>query len=146
MIDMAHTSSHQHAGWLRIWQQNANKSRTAHNNLLQSLKAAAYDICTIQELALNSFNNMTANAKWRVVYPKTHSRYPRKTRSVIFVSAAISTNLWHSLDTNLGDLTATSGKKSISLLTFTLILTYMTFSDLANVSHKALYSQEKDNN
>ena len=78
----------------------------AHEDLLESLKTAAYDICAIQEPAINSFNNTLANTKWRVVYPKTHFQHPKKTRSVIFVSTAVSTNMWHSLDTDSGDLTA----------------------------------------
>jgi hypothetical protein len=78
MIDMAHANPLQHAEQLRIWQQNVNRSRMAHEDLLESLKTAVYNICAIQEPAINSFNNMLANTKWRVVYPKTHFQHPKK--------------------------------------------------------------------
>ena len=90
---------------LRIWQQNVNKSRTAQEDLLESLNMGRYDVCAIQEPCIDCFNNTRANSKWRVVYPATHRKSPKKTRSVLLINAQISTNTWRPLDTDSGDLT-----------------------------------------
>lgn len=90
---------------LRIWQQNINRSRTAQEDLLESLNTDRYDICAIQEPCIDCFDNMRANSKWQVVYPAMHCKSPKKTCSVLLINTQISTDTWQPLDSDSGDLT-----------------------------------------
>lgn len=91
---------------LRIWQQNVNRSLLAQQDLLHSANPRDYDVLAIQEPHIDHLNNTRASPRWVVVYPDTHLNSDQRTRSVILVSTAISSNAWRPINTPSPDVTA----------------------------------------
>ena len=90
---------------LRIWQQNLNKSLTAQQAFLHSLKGNC-DVVCIQEPHFDFRHISRALPNWIPVYPVRHLDNPDKTRSLILVSKSISTNSWSQLEVLSPDITA----------------------------------------
>src|ERR1700733_13261664 len=57
---------------LRIWQQNLNRSLEGQLDLLQSLKAADYDLVMLQEPCIDFLGRTRSNLHWMVIYPRQH--------------------------------------------------------------------------
>ena len=57
---------------LKIWQQNLNKSRAAHEDLIISDVLRHFDILMLQEPYIDKLGNTKATKDWRVVYPSSH--------------------------------------------------------------------------
>ncbi|TFK16961.1 hypothetical protein FA15DRAFT_546699, partial [Coprinopsis marcescibilis] len=89
---------------LRIWQQNINKSLIGQMDLLVAMKRK-YDICAIQEPYIDFLGLTWANSNWTVIYPHNHTKNPKATRSLILVSAKISSDAWTPLVLNSQDVT-----------------------------------------
>jgi len=91
--------------WLRIWQQNVNKSLDAQSDLLVSL-GRNFDICALQEPYID-FKAMTrAGPSWIPTYPKNHQKNPKKTRSIMLINRRISTDAWTPIPIDSPDVTA----------------------------------------
>ena len=83
---------------LRIWQQNLNTSFSAQHSLLNSIRPNDYDVITIQEPHINSFNNTISNCHYHVLYPTMHFIKPSpKTRAVTLISMEIDPNAWQQI-------------------------------------------------
>lgn len=92
---------------LKIWQENINKSSTAHYYLINQDLHRTWDVILIQEPYLDAFKNTKANSYWRVIYPTDHLISDTRTRSVILVNSNLDTNNWTQLTLkNTGDITA----------------------------------------
>ena len=92
---------------LRIWQQNLNKSRTAHLELINSPLHHNWDLILLQEPYIDSYGNTKATTKWRTIYPSSRYSSHSTIRSVILVNANLDTNHWNQIslpETN--DITA----------------------------------------
>jgi ribonuclease HI len=92
---------------LKLWQQNLNKSRVAHEDLINSDVYKNYDALVLQEPYIDGFGNTKATKDWRVVYPTSHLSQGHPIRSVILINAKLDTNQWAQLSIqNTGDLVA----------------------------------------
>lgn len=83
-----------------------NKSYDAHHELLASAHNINFDVIALQEPGINFTGLTCANHEWKVVYPDRHHDHPHETRSVLFISSKIPTNLWRAIATTSSDLTA----------------------------------------
>ena len=94
-------------GELTIWQQNLNKSQTGQHDLISSGKLAYenIDIVALQEPALNFLNKTIATRDWIPVYPTTHEKEPKKTRSLILMNSKLPTENWEQINFPSGDVT-----------------------------------------
>ena len=92
---------------LLIWQQNVNKSPTCQHTLLSNNTLVKHDvsIVTLQEPAINSFNNSIASKDWITVYPSSHRAHPEKTRTLTLIRSALITDTWEQIDFPSGDVT-----------------------------------------
>ena len=130
---------------IKIWQQNVNKSPICQHDLLSGGKLSDMniDVIALQEPAINAFNhNLTIAARnWSTIYPTTHNAAPNKTRSIILVSAQISTDTWNQLDFPSGDVTVIQIKGSWGKLTIFNIYN----EGNSNVTINALTKYYKDN-
>ena len=92
---------------LVIWQQNLNKSQVGQHNIISSgkLAHANIDIVAIQEPALNFKDKTIAARDWIPIYPSTHEKEPRKTRSLLLISRRLPTENWEQVEFNSGDVT-----------------------------------------
>jgi len=84
--------------WLRIWQQNLNKSRVAQEDLINSDVHKSYDLLILQEPYIDSYGNTKATRHWRVVYPSSCRTMALLPRAVVLVSTELDTNRWSQLD------------------------------------------------
>jgi len=100
------------ANRLVIWQQNVNKSPICQHTLLSNdiLVKHNISIVTLQEPAINAFNNSIASRDWISVYPTTHSTHPGNTCTLTLIHSNISMDSWEQIDFPLGDVTVTSLK------------------------------------
>ena len=91
--------------YLRVSQQNLNKSLTAQLHLLNTVKPDDWDVLMIQEPWM-AFNGTRATPHWRVLYPKIYFEDKSKPlRSIILVNARIPTNNYEQLQFNMADVT-----------------------------------------
>jgi len=72
--------------WIKIWQQNRNKSRVAQEDLINSQLHKSYDILMLQEPYIDGYGNTKAMQYWRVVYPMSHLVETSPLRAVILVN------------------------------------------------------------
>ena len=102
-----------------IWQQNTNKSPTCQHDLISSkfLISTGANIIALQEPAINQFNKTIATKDWIPLYPSTHNEHPEQTRSVILISAALTSDSWQQLDFPSGDVTVIQVKDTWGKLT-----------------------------
>ena len=54
---------------LRIWQQNAHKSKTAQSYILNTANPNNWDVIVLQEPWFDSYGNSSGTQCWWVVYP-----------------------------------------------------------------------------
>jgi ribonuclease HI len=92
---------------INIWQQNVNKSPTCQHDLIssKSLIDLGINIVALQEPAINHVHMTIATKDWISIYPSTHSSKPEKTRSVLLISAALTSDSWQQMDFPSGDVT-----------------------------------------
>ena len=91
----------------RIWQQNINNSLNATHTLLNTISPNFTDIIALQEPYWDSLTNTRSNSKWYVVYPPgARNKKEKKSRSIMLVSKAISTNTWEQIHVEDLDVTA----------------------------------------
>ena len=93
---------------LRIWQQNLNRSLEGQLDLLQSLKAADYDLVMLQEPCIDFLGRTQSNLHWTVIYPRQHLVKPSATRSIILVNRNITSNNWTEIPLQSTDVTGIS--------------------------------------
>jgi hypothetical protein len=81
---------------LNIWQQNINKSPACQHDLVSSnaLSLKGIDIMALQEPPINAFGQSMASKDWYSIYPTPHNNVLDKTRSMMLISANISTDAW----------------------------------------------------
>jgi len=60
---------------------------------------------------------MIATKDWVPIYPSTHSKQPDKTRSVILISATLTSDSWQQLNIQSGDVTVIQIKGNWGKLT-----------------------------
>ena len=79
---------------IAIWQQNINKSRACQHNLISSGKLIekGINVVALQEPSVNTFNNSVASRDWKSIYPSTHAKEPKKTRSLILIRDELLTD------------------------------------------------------
>src|SRR5215470_2107565 len=82
---------------LRLWQQNCRKSATNQQHVINSLNPDTFDLCFIQEPYIDFLGNTRAPTGWKVIYPPTHFRNGKHTRSVTLVSPKLATSNWMDL-------------------------------------------------
>lgn len=104
---------------LAIWQQNLNKSPNCQHALISSERLAKHniDIIALQELSINFLNKTIATRDWVPLYPTTHVKQPKKTRSVTLIRSNLLTKSWEQLDFPSGDVTALHIKERWGTLT-----------------------------
>ena len=92
---------------LIIWQQNLNKSQVGQHDIISSGKLVSenIDIIAIQEPAINFKDKTIAARDWIPIYPSTHEKEPRKTRSIILMSRRLPTENWEQMEYMSGDVT-----------------------------------------
>jgi exonuclease III len=94
----------EHRLW--IWGQNLNKSLDAQIDLLHSLGRNFYDIALLQEPHIDFRGVSRAGCAWVLVYPPTHSKNQRATRSAILMNAHIPSSTWKPVSISSPDVTA----------------------------------------
>ncbi|TFK79900.1 hypothetical protein K466DRAFT_504809, partial [Polyporus arcularius HHB13444] len=95
---------------LRIWQQNLNKSLDAQGYLINTAREDLYDIVALQEPYM-AWNKLTrAHSRWVVLYPAGHHDSKERVRSVMLVSAKLSTIAWYQVSSKCPDMTVVSMK------------------------------------
>ena len=99
---------------LKIWQQNVNKSRDCHHDLISSGKLAreGVDIVAFQEPNINYFGGTVFSRDWTVIFPTAHKENTAKTRSIILIRSNMVTDMWSQIDVNSQDITAIEIKGS----------------------------------
>ena len=95
-------------GELTIWQQNLNKSHTGQHDLISSGKLAELniDIIALQEPSINFLGKTIASRDWTPIYPSTHKKEPKKTRTVTLMRSNLPTESWEQVEFQSGDVTA----------------------------------------
>jgi len=91
--------------YLRIWQQNLNKSLISQLHLINTARPQEWDILLLQEPWFG--NTVTrASRSWRVLYPDTHylDNTP-KLRSIILVNTNLSTEHYEQIQFQSPDIT-----------------------------------------
>jgi ribonuclease HI len=92
---------------LRIWQQNARKSKVAHEYILNTANPADWDVIAIQEPWIDALGNARGTRYWRVLYPSNHLRDGNsRPRSILLVNTNIATDSYISLNILNSDITA----------------------------------------
>jgi len=82
---------------LRIWQQNAHKSQTVHNYVLNNADPSAYDLILLQEPWIDSYGKSRGNTYFRTIYPSTfYSDNHDPIHSLILINTNISTDSYSS--------------------------------------------------
>ncbi|QRV86981.1 Reverse transcriptase from transposon X-element protein [Ceratobasidium sp. AG-Ba] len=92
---------------LVIWQMNANKSHIAQTLFTQDPDVLTASIVAIQEPCLDKRNLSKPPSRWTSIYPSTHHapNAPRS-RSLLAINPAISSNSWEQLECPCADITA----------------------------------------
>ena len=127
---------------LIIWQQNVNKSPTCQHDIISSGSLIDQDvsIVALQEPALNHFDKTIATKDWTPVYPSTHAKNPKQTRSILLIRSSLTTDSWQQLDFPSGDVTAIQLKGNWGKLTIFNIyndcLHNQTIEQLVNYQHQ----------
>jgi hypothetical protein len=92
---------------LRIWQQNAHKSKTAQTYILNTANPKDWDVNALQEPWFDSFGNSRGTQYWRVVYPANFYDEGRpRVCSILLINTNLSTNCYTILPINHSDVTA----------------------------------------
>jgi hypothetical protein len=92
---------------LRIWQQNAHKSKSAQLHILNTASPEDWDIIAIQEPWLDTFSNSRGSAYWRILYPTNHLVDENsRSRSIFLINTNISTDHFSQIDISSADITA----------------------------------------
>lgn len=95
---------------LRIWQQNLNKSLDAQGYLINTAREDLYDIVALQEPYMAWDKLTRAHSRWVVLYPAGHHDSKERVRSVMLVSAKLSTKAWYQVSSKCPDMTVVSMK------------------------------------
>ncbi|KAJ7143837.1 hypothetical protein C8R44DRAFT_577501, partial [Mycena epipterygia] len=91
---------------LRVWQQNLNKSLSAQQDMLGSLKPSKYDIALLQEPHFDFKHQSRTNLRFTSIYPTPHSTYPDRSRSLILMNTHLSSSSWSQIPLESSDMTA----------------------------------------
>jgi hypothetical protein len=92
---------------LRIWQQNAHKSKLAQLHILNTAAPEDWDIIAIQEPWLDFLNNARGSAYWCIIYPSDHlDNEADRTRSILLINSNISTDSFTQIHIHSADITA----------------------------------------
>lgn len=82
---------------LRIWQQNINKSKKAHMDLINSNVHKEWDVLLLQEPYIDIFGNSKGNPMWTVLYPADKGTSNKVVRSVIMVKGAMKSDTYEEI-------------------------------------------------
>ncbi|KAJ7021659.1 Endonuclease/exonuclease/phosphatase, partial [Mycena alexandri] len=91
---------------LRIWQQNLNKSLASQNDFMNSLTPNFFDIALVQEPHVDWRGVSRGKCSFVSIYPPTHAKDQRATRSAIFVNTRLSSSSWVPIPILSPDITA----------------------------------------
>lgn len=104
---------------LRIWQQNAHKSRLAQEHILNTANPGDWDLILLQEPWFDTYGNSRGNQSFHVIYPSTFlSDKDSPTRSIILINSNINKDCYTELAIPSNDITAvrlTIGDRHFSL-------------------------------
>ena len=92
---------------LRIWQQNVQKSKTAHSYVINTANPKDWDILALQEPWIDSYGNSCGSQYWRVIYPANFYEEDRMCiQSILLVNTNLSTDCYIPLLIPHSDITA----------------------------------------
>ncbi|KAJ7936563.1 hypothetical protein B0H13DRAFT_1556648, partial [Mycena leptocephala] len=91
---------------LRIWGQNVNRSLKAQTDLNNRLSPHYYDVALVQEPYCDFRGLSRVNRGWVAVYPPSHAKNQRATRSMIMVNGRLPSSTWNTVPLESPDLTA----------------------------------------
>jgi hypothetical protein len=91
---------------LTIWQQNINNSLVGQGVMVEEMSPDDIDVIAIQEPHIDFLGLSRAGNGWRAVYPSRHRTNRADTRSIILVSALVSSNAWFQIDVDSSDISA----------------------------------------
>ncbi|KAJ7346402.1 hypothetical protein DFH08DRAFT_1008623, partial [Mycena albidolilacea] len=90
----------------RIWSQNLNASLDAQTDLLNKLSPHFFDLALLQEPHFDFRGLSRSTRSFISVYPPSHPRDPRATRSMILVNARLPASSWSIVPIASPDITA----------------------------------------
>src|SRR5277367_1481624 len=92
---------------LRVWQQNARKSQTAHEHILNTANPSEWDIILIQEPWIDTYGNARGNNYFRAFYPSPRTPGSNTPfRSFTLVNTNIATDDYQQINIPSHDITA----------------------------------------
>jgi hypothetical protein len=91
---------------LSFWSQNLCRSNYAQQDWLVSLNARQYSIEFAQEPYIDFLGNSRANHTWVAIYPTTHRKNPKDTRTYTLVHTSINQDQWAQIPVPSPDVTA----------------------------------------
>ena len=109
---------------LRIWQQNAHKSKMAHSYILNTANPNNWDVIALQEPWIDSYGNSHGTQFWKVVYPANFYVEGRnRVRSISLINTNISTDSYSILPVMHSDITAVCFKGEHRFLSLSTSIT-----------------------
>ena len=118
---------------LRIWQQNAHKSKTAHSYILNNANPNNWDVIALQEPWFDSYGNSRGTQYWRVIYPANFYMEGRNcVRSILLINTNISTDSYSIIPVMHSDVTAVRFKGDHGFLSLFNIYNEITNNDTIN--------------
>jgi len=128
---------------LQIMQINLNKSKTTHQELINSVKSKNWDIILIQEPHINNnFGGISTPTNYRPVFPEDRGRNGMPVRSVIWVSSLLETKSWENINVpNTNDITAIQLRGTYGKLTIFNIYNDCTHSNSETTLRTFLQTQ-----
>ena len=92
----------------KIIQQNLNKLLIAQLDFLHSINDTKANIIILQEPYIDHLKNTRALLEWYMLYPTTHYKNPKETRTIMLINKKIPTDNWNQLHVGTGDAVAIS--------------------------------------
>ena len=115
---------------LRIWQQNAHKSKSTQSYILNTANPNNWDIITLQEPWFDSYGNTHGSQYWRVVYPANfYMEGHARVRSILLINTNLDTDCYSVLPIMHSDVTAVRFKGENGYLSLFNIYNEITNND-----------------
>ena len=115
---------------LRIWQQNAHKSKTAQSYILNTANPNNWDIIALQELWFDSYGNTGGTQYWRVVYlANFYMEGHARVHSVLLINTNFHTDCYSILPVMHSDMTVVRFKGDNGFLSLFNIYNEITNND-----------------
>ena len=96
---------------LRIWQQNAHKSKTTQSYILNTANPNYWDVIVLQEPWFDSYGNTHRTQYWWVVYPANfYEEGCTHVRSILLINTNLDTDCYSVLPIMHSDITVVQFK------------------------------------